>query len=244
MITRTCIALALVIGACAPAPASVRTPTPVPTPPPPTAIHWTRTAAEQRVIFLQTYRAATEQVRVLARNRTAGAWAVIMDADETVIDNSEYQRRIAARGERYDTATWHAWAREIAADSLPGAAAFMRTVHELSGRVVIVTGRLDVICDVTRENLRRLQLGADAVLCQRPEERGKEERFRAVAAGTTGAGLPAMEVVMFIGDNIQDFPGGVQQWRTAGAATLEPFGRSWFLLPNPMYGSWERNPPR
>ena len=228
------------LAACASAPAA---------PPAPTVgrandVHWVRTAAEHRGIFLQTYRAAGDRVRELAPARQRGEWAVILDADETVLDNSEYQRRLVEQGARFDVNTWNDWVREGVADSLPGAAAFIRTVRDLGGRVAIVTNRDDVVCDDTRRNLQQLAITVDIVLCQAPGESGKGGRFRAVREGTTGTSLPPLEVVMYIGDNIQDFPEQTQQIRAGSPAAYDNFGRTWFLLPNPMYGSWERNPPR
>ncbi|HEX6306536.1 MAG TPA: HAD family acid phosphatase [Longimicrobiales bacterium] len=228
-----------ILSACATAPSPAATTAAAAQPP---AIHWVRSSAEHRGIFIQTYRLATERMRELAAGRPAGTWAVILDADETVLDNSEYQRRLVARGARFETGTWNAWVREEAADSLPGAAGFIRTARELGGRVAIVTNRDEDVCDPTRRNLARLGIIVDVVLCQAPGESGKNGRFEAVRGGTTGSGLPPLDVLVFIGDNIQDFPGQSQQLRGAPPAVFADFGRTWFLLPNPMYGSWERNP--
>lgn len=230
----------IVIAGCASAPA----PAPVPAPVagvPKNDVHWARSSAEHRGIFLQTYRLAGERLRELAAGRQAGTWAVILDADESVLDNSEYQRRLAERGARFDVGTWNDWVREAAADSLPGAAGFMRTVRELGGRVAIVTNRDEEVCAPTRTNLAQLTIVTDVVLCQAPGEVGKSDRFTAVQNGTTGTALPPLDVIMFVGDNIQDFPGQTQQLRDSAPQTYASFGRSWFLLPNPMYGSWERN---
>ena len=54
--------------------------------------------------------------------------------------------------------------------------------------------------------------------------------------------LPAMRVIMWLGDNIQDFPNLGQSVRGSGAAGFAEFGRTWFVLPNPLYGSWDKNP--
>ena len=67
-------------------------------------------------------------------------------------------------------------------------------------------------------------------------------RFRAVQAGTAPSPLPPLEVVMWVGDNVGDFPGATQAIRTQPQAAFAEFGRGWFVLPNPMYGSWERTP--
>ncbi|MBR9990760.1 MAG: hypothetical protein KFH98_13450 [Gemmatimonadetes bacterium] len=232
--------LALVLSGCASAPPATAVAAPGR---PSNDVHWARTAAEHRGIFLQTFRAATDRVRDIAAERPRGTWAVILDADETVLDNSEYQRRLAERRERFDVNTWNSWVREVTADSLPGAAAFIRTVREFGGRVAIVTNRDEEVCEPTRQNLQQLGIIVDVVLCQAPGEAGKSARFGAVREGTTPVALPPLDVVMYVGDNIQDFPDRTQQIRDDIGA-YDNFGRSWFLLPNPMYGSWERNQPR
>lgn len=232
----------LSLAACATAPAA-DTASPVASAQPP-AIHWVRSSAEHRAVFLQVYRSASERVRELAFQRQAGTWAVILDADETVLDNSTYQRRLAERGASFSNDTWNAWVREEAATVKPGAADFIELVRRLGGRVAIVTNRDEEVCDPTRRNLDALGIDVDVVLCQAPGERGKEGRFAAVEEGSTPADLPPLDVVMWVGDNIHDFPGMSQDVRDAPAGAFDAFGRRWFVVPNPMYGSWERVAPR
>lgn len=229
-------ACAPVQPASAPAPAGAATADSIPL-----AIRWFRNSAEQRVLYHQVYRAAGDRLRELAVGQAPGSWAVILDADETVLDNSEYQIRIARRGLRFDTVTWNAWAREETATALPGAVEFTRLARELGGRVAIVTNRDASVCPHTRRNLERLGVPVDAVLCQDgPSD--KNPRFHAVEQGVEG--LPPVRVLLWVGDNIRDFPGQDQPLRTAPQSALSPFGDRWFLLPNPMYGSWERLPNR
>ena len=208
----------------------------------PLALHWARTAAEHRAVYEQAFRWIGERVVAQARGRDRGTWAVIMDADETVLDNSEYQLRRARQGLGYTPKSWNAWVRAEAAPALPGAVALVRRIREMGGRVAIVSNRDEEVCDPTRRNLEAVGLDVDVVLCrQRPG--GKEGRFRAVAEGGTSAGLPPLEVVAWVGDNIQDFPEGSLELRDAEPESLADFGVRFFILPNPMYGSWERNPP-
>jgi acid phosphatase len=167
---------------------------------------------------------------------------VILDADETVLDNSTYQMRLARRGEAFSNETWNDWVREEAAGAQPGAGRFIELVRTLGGRVAVVTNRDEPVCDATRRNLTALGIEVDVVLCQAEGERGKEGRFAAVQQGTTPAGLPPLDVVMWVGDNIHDFPGLDQRVREGPPGPYELFGRRWFVLPNPMYGSWEGNP--
>ncbi|MHB1192884.1 MAG: 5'-nucleotidase, lipoprotein e(P4) family [Longimicrobiales bacterium] len=239
-------AVVLILGACAGgASAPPRTgPAPASTPAP-GAIHWYRTAAEQRAIYEQVYAWAGQLVEAqVAAGAGQGPWGVILDADETVVDNSAYQLRRARLGLGFTNESWNEWVREEAAPALPGAVAFLRRVKALGGRVAIVTNRDEVVCDPTRRNLAAVGVEADAVLCRKPGPSEKETRFRAVQEGTTDAGLPPLRVLAWVGDNIQDFPGGSQALRDADPARLTDFGIRFFLLPNPMYGSWESNPER
>jgi 5'-nucleotidase (lipoprotein e(P4) family) len=210
----------------------------------PRDVHWFRDAAEYRAIALQTYRTAGETLRTLVQGRAAGSWAVILDVDETVLDNSEYQKRNALGGRSFAPATWNAWVREEAATPVPGAAEFIRLARQLGGRVALVSNRDEEICEPTRSNLRRLAITVDVVLCRRDGVSDKNPRFAAVANGTAAPGLPPATVLLWVGDNIQDFPGLTQEIRLQPESAFLAFGRNWFMLPNPMYGSWERNPAR
>ncbi|MFI5257962.1 MAG: HAD family acid phosphatase [Gemmatimonadales bacterium] len=55
--------------------------------------------------------------------------------------------------------------------------------------------------------------------------------------------MPPLRVLMWVGDNIQDFPALTQAaMRSAPASAFDEFGERFVVLPNPMYGSWEGNP--
>jgi 5'-nucleotidase (lipoprotein e(P4) family) len=244
------VSSALSLAACATAPQPVPV-TPAPAPQQaaraarlPESVRWFRSSAEQRALYVQIYHAAGEQLPRRAAGLLAGSWAVILDADETALDNSPYQRERALLDSGFTPASWDAWVRRASAEALPGAAAFTRRVHELGGRVAIVSNRDEALCPPTRENLRAVGVAADVVLCRPEGTTDKNPRFQAIAAGTAAPGLPALRVVMWVGDNIQDFPGLSQDLRFADESALTDFGVKYFLLPNPMYGSWERNPER
>ena len=202
----------------------------------PLEVRWVRRSAEHDALYLQTYRAATEHLRETA-DTLAGDWAVVLDADETLLDNSLYQQERAEAGLGYTAESWNAWVRREASPALPGAAAFTDAVRALGGRVVVVTNRDGAVCPETRSNLAAVGVVAAAVLCQTAEG-DKNTRFEAVEAGGV-AGLPALRVVMWLGDNIQDFPALSQDVR--GGVAEQPFGSRYWVLPNPMYGSWTGN---
>lgn len=207
----------------------------------PESIRWVRASAEHRALFMQVFRQAADHVRAAAQGRPPGTWAVILDADETVLDNSTYQMRRALQGLAFTPESWNEWVREQRATALPGAGEFLALVRELGGRIAIVTNRDDSVCPETERNLAALGLTVDMVLCRIDGQSDKNPRFQAVQDGTAAPGIGPLDVVAWIGDNIQDFPSLTQQARDTPDA-LSSFGRTYFLLPNPMYGSWERLP--
>ncbi len=228
--------LGALTGCGAPPPAV----TPAPSAPAfPAALTWLRTSAEYRAITLEVYRSATAATLARAAALPAGHWAVILDADETVLDNSEEERRAAMAGRGFSDSAWVAWVRERAALAVPGAVDYIHAVQQAGGVVAIVTNRADSLCADTRINLESIGVRPGILLCKPVDTGDKNPRFRAVANGTApGAGGP-LTVVAWIGDNIQDFPGLAQQSRD-DAEAMSHFGERWFALPNPMYGSWQK----
>ncbi len=233
---------------------------------------WARNSSE--------YRAASEGIFVGARAALAAgladpAWtaepsqtgdlsalppAVIMDIDETVLDNAEPQAEMLLNDTCFGEfpAVWDAWVARRSAPAVPGAAGFIRAARAMqdpSGRpvrVFFITNRecaprpgSAAACpqqDDTAANLEALGLGsptlADDLMLkgERPDwESEKLARRQAVAAG--------YRIVLNVGDDLADFLPGLRRAtvadRDAARCAREAWwGRRWFMLPNPMYGSW------
>jgi 5'-nucleotidase (lipoprotein e(P4) family) len=196
------------------------------------AVHWYRNSAELKAIFEQTFELAGRELRVRSGGRAPGTWAVILDVDETLLDNSGYVVEFG----RYTARTWDTWTARQSAPALPGAVRFTGLVRELGGLVVLVTNREQKACGDTEQNLSRVGITYDRILCM-TDTSDKNPRFAAVQAGADG-GRP-LEVLMWLGDNIEDFPGMSQERHEGGE-----FGLRYFVLPNPSYGSWEGLPRR
>lgn len=206
----------------------------------PDSIRWTRDAAEYRAALAQVYRQATARVESEAKAHATGAWAVVLDADETVISNVTYQLERARQGLPYSTDSWNAWVKRREATPLPGAATFLSRVRALGGRIAIVTNRLQSECADTEAVFKAHALIYDVMLCRQDgTSSDKNQRFAAVASGLALGGSAPLEVVAFVGDNILDFPGLNQGIKGQGEAGFREFGVRLFLVPNPMYGSWQ-----
>lgn len=206
----------------------------------PREVHWVRDSAEYRAAVLSTYALATRRLEELAAGRKAGTWAVALDADETVISNSLYQKELADAGVSHSQKRWNAWVKRRQAPAMPGARDFLERVHALGGKIAIVTNRAYFNCDDTRENFRAQKLPFDVMLCRKLSGE-KERRWKKVEKGKTRAGLPPLEILLWLGDNIGDFPGWTQEDRFDDEEAFADFGRKYFIIPNPMYGSWMGN---
>lgn len=223
------------------------------------AVSWYRTSAEQKALYKQSYAAGTRYVKewVAANQPKAKTWGVVLDIDETVLDNSWYfsECHLLTKGE-------DEFSRYIAlsnkSSALPGAVAFTTLVANLGGYVALVSNRDGAyrdergsVLDLTVANLKREGIVFDQVILgnhQPVEQKDKMPRFHAITTGeydsakmTWSNQLPAFSVIAYFGDNIQDFPGLKQTAMREvspndGAFDLSAQG--YFLLPNPIYGSW------
>jgi acid phosphatase len=233
---------------------------------------WVRNSSEYRAVSETIYRAALE---ALAAGLADPAWtaeptqagaslalppAVVMDIDETVLDNSAPQGEMLLKGLCFDEfpQTWDEWLAKRAAPAVPGAAEFIRAARLMSDsagrpvRIFFITNREcarraggSAACpqqDDTQANLEALGLGSaslaeDLMLRgERPEWDGEKLARRAMIAEN-------YRIVLNVGDDLADFLPGVRRASVAErdearCARAGYWGRQWFLLPNPMYGSW------
>lgn len=173
--------------------------------------------------------------------------AIITDVDETVLDNSPYEAWRLRRGVAFSSADWRRWVEAAEALPLPGAVEFARAAAARGVTIFYVTNREAAAEEATRANLRAAGFPLrddsdelDVVLLQgeRPDwGSDKESRRRHVAA--------THRVLLLLGDDLNDFLSGVRDASVERRAELaagvdDRFGASWFVLPNPLYGSWER----
>ena len=169
--------------------------------------------------------------------------AVVLDVDETVLDNSAYQARLVRQNESYASDSWKAWCREAQAEAVPGALAFTQAMAERGVQVIYLTNRDGDVEAATRENLRALGFPIeenrveDAVLTQGEREGWEPKTTRRAWVADR------FRILLLVGDNFGDFAGEVETSvgeRKRRADAYEKFwGTRWIVLPNAQYGSWE-----
>lgn len=203
-------------------------------------VKYVRDSEEYATLTRMVYRSASAAVEAAARTVSAGRWAVVLDVDETSLDNSYYMVERAAYGMVYTEESWAAWTRQRVATRVPGVAEFITVVRRLGGHVAWITNRNAAAADDTRANLQSTGLWHDddrlCVLTERAYT--KAVRRAEVMSGTGSCAWPGqrLTVLAYLGDQMGDFPAAGEPDPDAGRDTA--FGARYFLLPNPMYGSW------
>ncbi|NUO75659.1 MAG: 5'-nucleotidase, lipoprotein e(P4) family, partial [Lysobacter sp.] len=223
------------------------------------AVLWVQTSAEYRAATETVYRAAADKLDLALKQKnwdalvpdergnaaTGLAPAVIMDVDETVLDNSPYQARLVRDGKEYDEVTWDAWVAEKKAQPLAGVVDFAKAANAKGVTVLYLSNRAEHLQAATIANLRAvgmpvkddsvfLGLGTFVEGC---EQNGSEKNCRRKLAGQK------YRVLMQFGDQLGDFAQVVANTRDGRSQLLQQhhdwFGERWWMLPNPTYGSWE-----
>ena len=204
-------------------------------------LKWVRDSVEYAWLTTQTYRVAETAVKRGSKKRKKGSWAVVLDVDETVLDNSTYQLERAAYGVGFEPGSWYAWCERRAAPPIPGVADFLAAVRKAGGQVAFVTNRDEVTRQATQDNLAAHGLFEDGdALCladAKDEAYTKAARRADLRAGTGRCSVGGkVEVVAYLGDTITDFPADGEE----DVTWAEQFGSRYFILPNPLYGRWTR----
>ncbi len=225
------------------------------------AVAWTQMAIERDLIYIQAYRAAQDQLAFALRDTHWEALpegerktplkgirktAIIVDIDETVLDNSPYQARLVRDGRDFNEFTWAEWCREEVAAPIPGALEFTRFAASKGVTVFYLSNRARDLREATISNLRKegfpiaddedvfLGLGTIVSGC---EQNGSEKGCRRELISRS------YRVLMQVGDQLGDFIDVLANTPSGRRDAIEPYmdwiGRRWFVLPNPTYGSWE-----
>jgi len=193
--------------------------------------------------------------------------AVILDIDETVLGTLPYQAWLVKNGRPFTHISWHAWVSEASAEAIPGALEFVHyamekgvTVFYLSNRAdrgaldLNVNGQIDpgeeqvALKPFTISNLVRLgflpqrNISNDASVLLRGETAGDGQLKKGWASSDKTDRREALStdyrVVLNLGDDLNDFIS--EDISEAPDPYRARWGRSWLMLPNPVYGSWEK----
>ncbi len=168
--------------------------------------------------------------------------AVILDIDETVLNNIPFQARAIIKGEGYPSG-WIDWMLEEASTSVSGAKDFLEYAEKKGVKIFYVTNRVAIAEEATRNNLKKLGLPLDTdrdVLLMKNENgwtSDKVSRRQLISKD--------YRVLLLIGDQLGDFISleestvNMDSRQAISTKYKDMWGKKWFMITNPIYGRWE-----
>lgn len=226
---------------------------------------WTASSAEYHAVSRQVYRTASLALPGLIADKTWSAIpyqtgaddlppAIIMDIDQTVVNGVDFQLGYEPP---FTTEKFDDWNATHTAAAVPGAPEFVKLARDLGVQVFFLTNRscndtAEAACvqkpitvqDLVEAGIPAVDSGVSLV-GEQPDWRSEKKVRRDHIAEN-------YRVIMLFGDNLGDFIPCVNRTPLAPcteggtianrlALTIEHdayWGAGWFILPNPMYGSW------
>lgn len=206
------------------------------------ALSWVQNSAEFTALSYQAFNIAKLRWDM---DKQTGKKAVIVDVDETIIDNSPFNAGLLGKDYGYSNDTWKAWSEDRSATAIPGAVEFLNHVVKTGGDVFYITNRKSMpekgidLKAATMDNLKALGFPQidDKHMLLRTDTSKKQKRRDTV----TGMGY---KVVLLMGDALGDFAeefdGDTMPSRAKAVEDNKAkFGANFIVLPNPIYGAWE-----
>lgn len=199
---------------------------------------WMQNAAEVRALSYQAFNIAKLRVNSdIKYAKRSKKRAVVVDVDETVLDNGPFQARIILDGEGFNYKGWKKWIDEAQAKPLPGAVEFLTWAQKNGVEVFYVTNRKIEFFDSTYKNLVKAGFPIKKEnLLLRTTQKSKESRRKRI--------LEKHHIVVLMGDTLGDFAELFDEKPGDARSTLvdtkkSQWGKKFIVLPNPMYGDWE-----
>ncbi|MGI8468993.1 MAG: 5'-nucleotidase, lipoprotein e(P4) family [Pyrinomonadaceae bacterium] len=211
------------------------------------AVLYMQTAAEYRALCYQAYNVAQmaldadfdkKNLKKLPKAQRKMPRAVMIDIDETILDNSPQQVDLIKRRAPFNLKDWYAWGERRSAKAIPGAVEFLNYANQKGVKIFYASNRDEVQKQATMDNLKSdgfPDVTAENVLL-RQNDSSKEPRRQMI--------MQKYRIVLFAGDNLDDSSQVFEKKSVAERfaetdKARELFGRKYIVLPNPVYGTWE-----
>ncbi len=191
----------------------------------PNDIRWVVKSNEYNMLCEKIYAEAAIQTKNLYSHNQQ---AIIMDLDETVLDNSRYQVENFNNGETFNMQSWAKWVNREEAKLVPGVKKYIDLIRKLDIQLIFISNRMDARVEATKQNMKKLNIydEKDIYLLRLNKKDKKDVRRKEVFNGTNRMSeYGPFDVILYIGDAMGDFPKNNNNINK-------------YILPNPMYGKW------
>lgn len=195
-------------------------------------------SAEYKALCRQTYRWAGYALANKLSERPEKP-AIVLDIDETVLDNSPYSAWQIVNNQPYDKSSWMEWTVLAAADTVPGVTDFLHWADSMGVAIFYVSNRRVAELTPTLTNLQHFglpQVDSTTVLL-RDTTSSKVQRREAITQ-------QGYNILLLCGDNLNDFAAVFEEGDGAARKQAvydfaDKWGDTWIVLPNPTYGAWD-----
>lgn len=214
---------------------------------------WAQESAEYRIVTQSIYANAVLALEKALEDTNWTAYpeqkanyqalkpAIILDIDETVLDNTPYHAALIKENHDFDLKRWNRWLISAVAEPIAGSVDFLNYAKSKGVEVFFVTNRDTKLEQFTKDNLKKrnfpLNDQMDTVLSRFEQDAwtaDKQVRFASIAQN--------YRVLLMFGDELNDFitvkDMSPDQRKVAAEAMKDYWGKKWFMMPNPNYGSW------
>jgi len=204
-------------------------------------------AAEYRALCYQAFNLAHWQldhdlnkktIKKLPKHLRKMPMAVVVDIDETVLDNSPSQAYGIKNRIGFNLKDWYEWGEMRKAKAIPGSVEFLTYAHSKGVRVFYVSNRDEVQKQATMDNLKKVGFPdvTDETVMLRGKESGKLARRQVISQ--------KYRIVILMGDNLDDVSEVFEKKSVADRFAevdkiKDEWGKRFIVLPNAMYGTWE-----
>ncbi len=201
---------------------------------------WFQQSAEMEAAYLQAYNHGkmllASKLDTLPED---GEYGVVLDIDETVLDNSPAEVILIQNGETFSPDNWKSWTAQARARALPGVKDFIDFTMSKGVDVFYISNRGIEELDATLKNLKDLDFpNADSAHVFLKKETSDKTGRRARVSELA-------DIVLYVGDNLRDYSEvfgerGADLGKGVVHATKEDWLNNFIILPNPTYGEWEK----
>ena len=199
----------------------------------PNDVRWVRDSSEYKMLCNQTYRNAQEKLEeyLLLNENADKNFAVIMDLDETVLDNAQYQVELFNKNETFNMESWSSWVKKEEATLVPGAYDYIQFLRNKDIQIIFISNRMEERLQETKNNIKKLDIYSDNdvyLLRRNKEDKKTVRREEVFLCKGRMEKYHMFTVLQYLGDAMGDFK----------SLDESRFGIDQFIFPNPMYGKW------
>ncbi len=202
------------------------------------SMYWHKNSAEYKALCLQAYNAAKIKLDLELSKDHKKRLTIVADLDETIFNNTPYNEMLIEEKATFNQENWSNWVNKKIATAIPGSLDFFKYAESKGVEIIYLSNRRVENYEPTKENLITLGFPFDdsTKMLLRTDSSDKYERRKSISD---------QNIIMFIGDNLGDFDSAFfdksneQRWEISNNLK-EKFGQQFILLPNLIYGDWER----